>query len=89
MFSGALHTSDPIYVRTSGFSEPFNVRLRDYNTYYEDRPAYQFKWKQDRDGNPLVDGMLNVCWGLKKAIRLQVRLLQFRMSLQVFRDVGI
>lgn len=53
--------------------EPFNARLRDYNTYYEGRHAYQFKWKQDKDGNPLVDGMLNVYWGLKKAIRLQMQ----------------
>ncbi|XP_039273827.2 uncharacterized protein LOC120347794 isoform X1 [Styela clava] len=52
--------------------EPFLGRLRDYNTYYEERSALQFKWKQDKSGNLLVDGMLNIYWGLKRSIRLQM-----------------
>jgi len=49
----------------------FAARLQDYNTYYQDSPE-QLRQRQDKKGELVIDGLLNIYWGLKTSIRLQV-----------------
>lgn len=51
--------------------EAFSSRLNDYNTYYQGRPE-ELRQRQNRKGELVIDGLLNIYWGLRSSIRLQV-----------------
>jgi len=46
-------------------------RLNDYNTYFDGEPEKLTK-RQNKKGEFVVEGLLNIYWGLRTAIRLQV-----------------
>ncbi|CAK8672181.1 ras association domain-containing protein 2-like [Clavelina lepadiformis] len=49
----------------------FMARLNDYNTYYDDG-SEQLRKRMTKNGDLVIEGLLNIYWGLKTAIRLQV-----------------
>merc|ERR1739838_693794 len=51
--------------------EAFATRLNDYNTYHQGG-AEELRQRQNRKGELVIDGLLNIYWGLKTTIRLQV-----------------
>nr|CAB3265451.1 ras association domain-containing protein 2-like [Phallusia mammillata] len=52
-------------------TDSFMSRLNDYNTYY-DGGAEKLGKRQNKKGELVVEGLLNIYWGLKTAIRLQL-----------------
>lgn len=69
-----------LVINFSNCSIDFLSRLNDYNTYYEGRPE-QLRTRHNKNGEMVIDGLLNVYWGLRTAIRLQVKMgfqLRFR-----------
>ncbi|XP_062375404.1 ras association domain-containing protein 4a [Sardina pilchardus] len=44
--------------------------LRTYNCYHEGK-SFQLRWREEKN-QLIVEGLLNICWGLKRPIRLQM-----------------
>jgi len=49
--------------------ENFSTRLDDYNSFFSGKPE-QLRQRMTKNGDLILDGMLNIYWGLKKSIVL-------------------
>ncbi|KAG5266867.1 hypothetical protein AALO_G00237150 [Alosa alosa] len=68
------HHTDSPYVRISEEkvipkSDILSL-LRTYNCYHEGK-SFQLRWREE-EHQLIVEGLLNICWGLKRPIRLQM-----------------
>jgi len=51
--------------------QDFRIRLNEYNTYFQNKPEV-LRERQNKNGELVVDGLLNIYWGIQSNIRLQV-----------------
>jgi len=51
--------------------EDFRTRLKEYNNYFENKPE-ALRERQNKNGDLVVDGLLNIYWGIQSTLRLQV-----------------
>lgn len=51
--------------------EDFRTRLKEYNNFFQNKPE-ALREKQNKNGELVVDGLLNIYWGIQSTLRLQV-----------------
>ncbi|CAJ1071252.1 ras association domain-containing protein 6 [Xyrichtys novacula] len=47
--------------------------LRTYNCYLKDQTQLHLSFSQDDDGEVVVEGFLNISWGVRRLIRLKIQ----------------
>ncbi|XP_048220135.1 ras association domain-containing protein 6 [Perognathus longimembris pacificus] len=59
--------------RTFITREQLNTLLKTYNIFYENQKSLHILYGQSDDGNVIVEGMLDVSWGVKRPIQLKIQ----------------
>ncbi|XP_008051125.1 ras association domain-containing protein 6 isoform X1 [Carlito syrichta] len=59
--------------RTFITREQLNYLLKTYNIFYENQKNLHIVYAQTEDGKPIVEGMLDIFWGVKRPIQLKIQ----------------
>ncbi|XP_022361967.1 ras association domain-containing protein 6 isoform X1 [Enhydra lutris kenyoni] len=59
--------------RTFITGEQLNSLLKTYNIFYGNQKNLHFVYGQTEDGEPFVEGMLDISWGVKRPIQLKIQ----------------
>uniref|UniRef100_A0A452RMN0 Ras association domain family member 6 n=1 Tax=Ursus americanus TaxID=9643 RepID=A0A452RMN0_URSAM len=55
------------------FREQLNSLLKTYNIFYGNQKNLHILYGQTEDGEPIVEGMLDISWGVKRPIQLKIQ----------------
>ncbi|XP_054544179.1 ras association domain-containing protein 6, partial [Talpa occidentalis] len=59
--------------RTFITRDELNSLLKNYNIFYGDQKNLHILYGQTEDGSPVVEGMLDIFWGVKRPIQLKIQ----------------
>ncbi|XP_012875710.1 PREDICTED: ras association domain-containing protein 6 isoform X1 [Dipodomys ordii] len=59
--------------RTFITREQLNTLLKTYNIFYENQKNLHILYGQTEDGDVIVEGMLDISWGIKRPIQLKIQ----------------
>ncbi|XP_036919323.1 ras association domain-containing protein 6 isoform X1 [Sturnira hondurensis] len=59
--------------RTFLTGEQLNSLLKTYNIFYENQENLHISYGQTEDDTLIVEGMLDICWGVKRPIQLKIQ----------------
>ncbi|KAF6132494.1 Ras association domain family member 6 [Phyllostomus discolor] len=71
----AHQSSSWIFVNERTFltGEQLNSLLKTYNIFYENQENLHISYGQTKDDTLIVEGMLDICWGVKRPIQLKIQ----------------
>lgn len=69
------HQSSWIFVNERTFitKEQLDSLLKNYNIFYENQKNLHILYRQTEDDNLIVEGMLDISWGVKRPIQLKIQ----------------
>ncbi|XP_012579541.1 PREDICTED: ras association domain-containing protein 6 [Condylura cristata] len=59
--------------RTFITRDQLNSLMKNYNIFYGNQKNLHILYGQAEDGSPVVEGMLDICWGVKRPIQLKIQ----------------
>ncbi|XP_049645821.1 LOW QUALITY PROTEIN: ras association domain-containing protein 6 [Suncus etruscus] len=74
-FTMMAHQSSWIFINERTFitKEQLDSLLKTYNTFYENQKNLHILYGQTEDNNLIVEGMLDISWGVKRPIQLKIQ----------------